>query len=1717
MTDRLDRGSFLIGMEVGAGSKTGRGFQAYSLRTCIVESNGTRIFRGDRNADGRPVIVKQLRSLYPATEALAGLAREFEVTRAAAGPGVIEAVELIKDDRIAGIAFEDFGGESVALMLAAEKMSVQIALRIALQTAHALASIHRRSIVHRDISPANIVWNGATGIAKLIDFGIAQVLRREAISVRSSVGTTHFAGTPAYMSPEQTGRMNRGVDSRSDLYSLGATLYRMLSGRDPFDSGDPLALTHAHLAKTPTALHILDRNIPRPVSEIVMTLLKKRAEDRFQSASGVAYDLEACLADHGPDNSTRRFVLGSQDRSERLTIPEKLYGRETEVERLLDAFTLAADGAARVLHVHGYSGIGKTSLVHEAYAAMADRSARVVEGKCDQFNRSTPYAALIHALNELVASILAESTEVQTKWRTSILQSVGDNGRVLVDMLPDIEILLGPQPLVAEVPPAEARNRLRLVLASFVRAAATMHPLVVFLDDLQWADLPTIDLLATFAKDPDSRHVLLVGAYRDNEITEIHPLSLSIADLTASGARIDFIELGPLGEDHALQLVSDTLGDSDNRAPLALLCHGKTGGNAFFFKRFLNGLYDDGLLIFEPSARRWTWNLDDIQKRSITENVVEYLTHEIERLSPQARRAVEMAACIGDVFDLKTCAAALGSTRHAALEGLAEALRVELIEPSERGFWFATAVDEATTNFKYRFVHDRVRQAAHSMLSVDEAKRIHLGLGRAISDQLGDPATDPRLFEVVEHLNHAGELIHTSAELEMRCDLNMAAGRRAAHAAAFPAAHGFFQHSLQNALAMGGDPWEASYARTLAIHVEGARMAYLCGEQPAMEQLVAAAIGRAHNVIDRVAAQEVRIYALVAASQFSDAVATALDALATLGVTLPEEPTASDVENAVGSTLSAFQERSPDEIIGMQRLTDPTLVAAQRIQSLAMSSAYLARPMLLPLLAASIVRSTLSHGISNESPYGFAAFAIVLNAINMIDVSFAAGTIGYRMLDRVDDRSVRPRTMHVYFNLVKPFIEPVREMATDQQRTVQMAIDTGDIEYASWALHAIAHGPVYAGTPPLADAAESLAQSLAVFEHNRQLPQNACTTPFGQVIRNLRGEADDPSRLVGEGFDGEAMRAEMIAINFRGAAFILTVLGAYVRFIFGKAAEAEAYADSGAAYADGAVSTYHQVWFRQFRVLSILQQMRVGSKADLSGIEDDVQQLRVWDSFSPVNHAHRVLLVDAEIARVEGRLGDAADLYDRAIAAAGAEFFQNDQALSNELCGAFHLERGSETAARGYLLEACHGYARWGAVGKSAHLAARHAALLGGQLLPSAARESAGGGHNTGGRTGHSQSLPASAELDLATIFKAANLLAGESNLDALLGRVLDVAIENAGATRGFLLIEEGDGLVTGAARNAHGDDIMPSGGAVRECGDLVAGVVNFVERRRRAVVLADVRADSRWSRLDGVDQGRPCSILCAPLVHQHAMTCIVYLENELIADAFSPERVRVLELLLHHAAISIENARATEELRAHRDDLEKLVNERTRELDRALAELKAANVILDELSLTDALTGLANRRAFDRTLADEWERSVRDGTSLGILMIDVDYFKSYNDHYGHQQGDDCLRQIAQAISAQLTRSTDTLARYGGEEFAAILPGVDAQAVRQLAGEMIAVVREIALPHAVSTAGDCVTISIGAAFATHPFTDPGALLQTADGLLYRAKDLGRNRLEMEAP
>lgn len=1473
------------------------------IEDCIFEGSKTRVCRAVDD-EGRRVVVKQLRGL--SAETLSRFRRELEITQHAQGEGVIEVLGALDDG--ASLVVEDFGARSLAERYHGSVAPLDEALSVSLRLARALASVHAKGIVHKDITPGNVLVDDH-GVVKLIDFGISQVLERESLSPRP---VSSFEGTPLYMSPEQTGRMNRAIDCRSDLYSLGAVMYELLSGEPPFVSSDQLELVHAHLALRPRALHEKNRAVPELVSRMVMMLLEKRAEDRYQSAGGLAHDIERYLRASRESSRVEDFALRERDHDGRLRIPEKLYGRDKEVQTLLSAFEGAAKARSRLLLVTGYSGVGKTSLVREVHRALAAERGSFVEGKFDAFQRGTPYDSLIQALRGLVRELLTRDGAEVVRLRERILSALGSGAAVLTEIIVEAEHLLGKQPPPAQLGPAEARNRFQLVITRFVRTVARAdHPLVVFLDDLQWADLPSLDLINRLVTDPESKHVLWIGAYRSNEVDSNHPLETARQQLLADGAELAEIALEPLDEDDVLELVRDAVEHAKGHLRLAVACHAKTGGNAFFLRRFLESLHAENILRFDLDEGRWTWDPARVEKEAVTENVVDFIAAKLGKLPADSVRALAVAACIGNVFDLATLAVGLEASRANALEALRPALQDELVRPAEEGFWFAQQADDAA-DFAYRFVHDRVRHAAHALLSAEEAAPVHFRVGRFLADELSREAQHERLFEVVEHLTRGAALV-TDPSLEARIsELSLEAAQRATASAAFQAAHAYFGHALKR---LGPRAWETRYGLTFEAHVGGARAAYLSGDYESMRARLDSALAHARGHMDRVRARQVEIASLVGAGRMVDAVGAAIDTLALLGQELPRDPSDEDVQRAVEGTLSLLHQKSPEELVTLPLSDDEEANAALSIYNSIMGAAYIGAPKLLPILAARVVQSTLKHGLCPESPYGFCVFAIVLTTINQIEVGYQLGSLSEKMLERWEASPVKARTMHVFSGMVQPFTDPLRGAIPRLRLAAQVGFDTGDLEYAAWALHLQVGIGFYSGEN-LDTVRERADQNLATLEHHKQQHALHCTYQYRQAIANLQGLAADATRLIGPYYDEAQHMAAMREANFRGAVFLSAAVATQVRFLFRDLASAVAIADDNVDYEDGATCTYHVVTWRFFRALAVLGLCPHVMSVDeaLSSTAAQREQFEVWERASPANHRQRRQLLAAEVARIEGRAADAMDLYDRAIDAAQENRFFQDLAIANELAGRFYLARGSRPAARAYLQEAREAYGRWGAWGKVQHLADELPDLLVRTRVVEAAPRSTVA---TTARDSASTLTTTTGNLDVDSLVKAANAISRELDLESLPSKILEVAIENAGATAGYLLFERDAELVVEAARSADGRAFIDGPSTLDKCPSLPASIVTFVARTGERLVLGDARQEPRWGQDPAISSEHPTAILCWPIVQQGVRSGIAYLENDLTADAFTQDRIQLMELLSTQAAISIENAKLVRNLEA--------------------------------------------------------------------------------------------------------------------------------------------------------------------------------------------------------
>ncbi|MEH2446326.1 MAG: serine/threonine-protein kinase PknK [Nostoc sp.] len=799
-----------------------------AIQDKIYESSNSLVYRGIRD-DGVGIVVKMLKLDYPSVQELTRYKQEYKITRLLNLEGVVKAYSQQDYQRTLVIFLEDFGGESLEKWMHKRPdifcpIPLSTFLNLAIAVCNILGRIHAANIIHKDINPGNIVFNLDTGVVKIIDFGIATQFNR----TNPTFKNPHILeGTLAYLSPEQTGRMNRWLDYRTDFYSLGVTFYELLTGHLPFSTTDILELVHCHIAKQPPSPHEINTTIPKPVSDIIFKLMAKNAEDRYQSAWGIKADLELCAAQLTQTGQICNIQLGLQDVSDQFHIPQKLYGREAEIAALLAAFERVArigneknaQCNIEMMLVSGYAGIGKSALVQELYKPITAKRGYFTSGKFDQFQRNIPYSAIADALRKLVQQLLSEPDEQLQKWRSKLLNALGSNGQLIIDVIPEVELIVGKQPPVPEVGSTEAQNRFNLVFQKFIRACCSYeHPLVIFLDDLQWVDFATLRLIELILSDRAMQFLLLIGAYRDNEVTQIHPLLAMIEKLKQENVAINQITLAPLEQGAVAQLIAETLHTSTELStPLAELVWHKTNGNPYFTNEFLKTLYTEGLIVFNINQQHWEWDVAQIKAKNITDNVVELMIGKLKQLPEETQRVLRLAACVGAEFDLATLSAICERPTVEIFAELTTVIQLELILATSE-------LDENLLMQNYKFLHDRVQQAAYTLIDEEQLQSVHLQIGYCLLKNNEPETRSTDLFEVVDHLNLGCDLVTNQQERDKIARLNLIAGQKAKKALAHSAA---LQYLITGIELLATDSWQFQYALTFALHEEATEAAYL--------------------------------------------------------------------------------------------------------------------------------------------------------------------------------------------------------------------------------------------------------------------------------------------------------------------------------------------------------------------------------------------------------------------------------------------------------------------------------------------------------------------------------------------------------------------------------------------------------------------------------------------------------------------------------------------------------------------------------------------------------------------------------------------------------------------------------------------------------------------------------------------------------------------------
>ncbi|HEY1011381.1 MAG TPA: serine/threonine-protein kinase PknK, partial [Herpetosiphonaceae bacterium] len=1168
--------------------------RAYAISQQLHVGDHTVVYRGERTGDGRPVILKVLKTPHPAPPDIARLRHEYEVARRLDLPSVVRPLALEPFDQTMALVLEDFGGQSLDRL--GGPADPGLVLRLAIGLADTLGQIHGRNVIHKDVKPANIIANLATGEIKLTDFGIASTLSRETPALFSP---NRLEGTVAYMSPEQTGRMNRALDYRSDFYSLGVTLYQLLTGELPFQSADLMELIHSHIAREAPPARRADGALPPQVAAIVARLLAKTAEERYQSAFGLKADLEECERQWRETGAIAPFPLGRADLSERFQLPQRLYGRERELDGLLAAFERARSGRSELLLVAGSSGIGKSSLVHEIHKPVVRERGYFASGKFDRLERSIPYSALINAFRDLARQLLSEDEERLAGWRGRLLAALAPNSRLISDAVPEVALIVGEQPAPPELPPAEAQHRFAYVFHSFVQVfAQPEHPLVLFLDDLQWADSASLKLIEQLLADRAGRALLLIGAYRDNETGAGHPLLLTLDALKDAEAPVSSISLAPLALDDVARLAADTLhADPASVRPVAEAVFQKTAGSPFFINQMLQTLYERGALRADPGRLRWTWDEAELRGMQIADNVVELLAAKLRQLPPASGELLRHAACMGAGIDLQTLAL-LGDDPAATVAALWPALSDGFLTPLGDSYKLLDGADSASlrallavVQVELRFAHDRVQQAAYSLLEPAERAALHGRIGRLLLEHLPPSQREERIFDIANQLNFAADLIDDPAERELLARLNLRAGGKALASGAYAQAVDYLQAGLR---LLPADCWERRPELARDLHAAAAQAAYLNRDFAEMERLIALGLAHAASLLEQVPLYEIRIQYHTSQNNMTQAVATAREVLGLLGVKLPAKPTLLHVAGGLAATRLKLARTSIDAIKRLPPMADPEKLAALRILMSAVDGAYIAAPNLFPLIVFRMVELSLRHGNAPQSPFAYAIFAILMGAVlGDTPGGYAFGRFAIELMDQLKADELRAK-VYVSFNItIRHWTEHLHSTLAPSLEGYASGLATGDIEYACHnAMYYCAY-LLFCGEP-LPAVRERQAQYAEFMRAQRQQFHLDYTTVYQHVSASLM----DPSPLEAPGAGIAAMLPRLLSDNNQTVLFCAYQALAQLHYLAGAPALAAEHAKIARRYEQSVLGSVNIAQNNFYHSLALLGQAHGAKPAE---------------------------------------------------------------------------------------------------------------------------------------------------------------------------------------------------------------------------------------------------------------------------------------------------------------------------------------------------------------------------------------------------------------------------------------------------------------------------------------------------------------------------------------
>ena len=1471
-----------------------------SARTLIYTGGESLIYV--ENAKEGKRIRKVLHAVAPDLDQIQRFHNEVEFTKDLNIPGVRHSYGIEKEEGQYTILLEYIEGNTLEEELIGKGHTLASILDVFVAITAALGELHEHGIVHKDINGKNILWKKEENRPVIIDFGISSKLDY----ISNNLGNPDkIKGTLTHIPPEQSGRVNRKVDSRSDLYSLGITLYHVLTGKLPFYSDDSLELVHAHIAKRATFVHILEPEIPEVLSMIVAKLMAKDAEDRYQTAFGLQSDLEKCRTLLEASGAIPSFTLGENDQSGKFQIPQRLYGREQEVQTLLRSFERVSRGSTELFLVGGYSGVGKSALIAEIYKPITERRGFFVGGKFDQYQRNIPYSAIVSALTEFCDLLLTEKESSLNRWRDTIQQAVGQSGIVLTEVVPALTYIIGEQPEVPKLEPQEAQNRFNFVFQNFIRCVAKAeHPFVLFCDDLQWADTASLNLIRLLVSNEGNPYLLVIGAYRDNEIHAGHQLTSTLEEARKYGAEIVEIELLPLTEAHLSALVTDTLHlDTTHTAQLTELVFSKTLGNAFFTLELMRSLNQLGFIKYDRTAQGWNVNIDAISKQGISSNVVELLISKLAVFPKETQDILKMASCIGGVFDLQVLADIGQQSLTDLLTALWPAVLEGLIVPMDDAYQ-VVGIEDLSDDKKveFQFSHDRVQQAAYSLMQADERDAMHVLIGRRLLAE----NDETMLFDIANHLNNGVALITDDKERKVLSRLNLKAAILARDSGAYLSAQSFVEFSIKVTEA---DAWKDDLDFALSQARTQAEIEYLNGNIEQSEKLFFACLDKIPSVYQKSSIYYMLMQNQNSVSRYIESLQNAREVLTLLDFELPaSDKAAESIPAEMGKVIEHFTTHGVASIFDKPVMTDERALAIIQILDNVSPPAYLSGETNLWVLHVLLkVNLTIEYGLSPEGGYAFSELGLIFFIQGAYNFGPPCAELSMRLTEKFRLRSPRhlSRAGHIVTNYNMPWVKHFSEILRLNHEYYQISLDSGELIFAGYTSLYPLYTSLYLGNVTVDSIVARVPEALDFNSRIKHVLAHNSTKAIKLVLENLAGRTEQATEFRSDNLDDATLMASCQEAKDWFSLAIFNVYKAHALHLHGEHDAALLCIDAATSLAAVMYgSAVVQTMYNYTHSLALIATARRDSalvESTVVQVEANQTQLQLWAEHNKENFQHKYLFVSAELAGLKGEHAQAALLYNEAIADAEQNEFVRDAGLIHLRAGEFWLKQNVPLYAQSHFDVALRIFESLGYHRVAANMKREQAEHLTTQRRGTVLQKTI---------TELSTTTMPIESLDMDSVVKTARALSESLEMDSLIERMLQIIIENAGAQRAVLVVQEFGSWKISAEYDIDGGSVrMHKNVALDANAEIPVSIVNFVIRTNTAALSNAESMQKIMDRDQYIKKYRPSSFICLPLVHKGITNAILYAEHRTGTNFLNDERLEVIEMLTSQMAVSLENA----------------------------------------------------------------------------------------------------------------------------------------------------------------------------------------------------------------